>query len=281
MIEGHGRAAQTQGACDIRAAHRGGGGRGSQPDRARRRRLHVQPLANSHAAYYPFLLVGVKVAAALALAALLARATRARAAAEPPSGSSPRSATATRARAAPAAASLVPGLARVVRRHLDRLPAARRHRGASPPDAGRSSLRGCTPTHFPSSRILSVARRVRVAARALAARHRGSRGAHVRARPPHPHRALSCHGPRASRPTDDTRAAPALRPRVRVAAASARRLTRGSVRGPAGRRLRSICEGGTWKHRSFVRIRRPHAAAQPRARHAVSLVGPATVAAAG
>jgi len=44
-------------------------------------RLHVQPLANSSADYYPFLLVGVKVLCAVALAALLARATRARAAA--------------------------------------------------------------------------------------------------------------------------------------------------------------------------------------------------------
>jgi hypothetical protein len=45
-------------------------------------RLHVHPLANSTADYYPFLLVGVKVVCALALAALLARATRARAAAD-------------------------------------------------------------------------------------------------------------------------------------------------------------------------------------------------------
>jgi len=44
-------------------------------------RLHVRPLANSGADYYPFLLVGVKIVGALALAALLARATRARAAA--------------------------------------------------------------------------------------------------------------------------------------------------------------------------------------------------------
>jgi hypothetical protein len=43
------------------------------------RRLHVMPLAPSHASYYPFLLVGVKVAAALALAALLARIMRLRA----------------------------------------------------------------------------------------------------------------------------------------------------------------------------------------------------------
>ena len=43
-------------------------------------RLHVRPLANSGADYYPFLLVGVKVVGALALAALLARVTRARAA---------------------------------------------------------------------------------------------------------------------------------------------------------------------------------------------------------
>jgi hypothetical protein len=43
------------------------------------RRLHVMPLAPSHASYYPFLLVAVKVAAALALAALLARMTRLRA----------------------------------------------------------------------------------------------------------------------------------------------------------------------------------------------------------
>jgi hypothetical protein len=45
-------------------------------------RLHVEPVANTSASYYPFLLVGVKIAAALGLAALLARATRARAAAD-------------------------------------------------------------------------------------------------------------------------------------------------------------------------------------------------------
>ena len=45
-------------------------------------RLHVRPLANSGADYYPFLLVGAKIFCALALAALLARATRARAAAD-------------------------------------------------------------------------------------------------------------------------------------------------------------------------------------------------------
>jgi hypothetical protein len=43
--------------------------------------LHVEPLANRDTSYYPVLLVGVKIAAALGLAALLARATRARAAA--------------------------------------------------------------------------------------------------------------------------------------------------------------------------------------------------------
>jgi len=46
------------------------------------RAFHVQPLANSGTSYYPFLLVGVKVAGALALAALLARGTRAWAAAD-------------------------------------------------------------------------------------------------------------------------------------------------------------------------------------------------------
>jgi|SRR5471030_76071 len=46
------------------------------------RALHVAPLANSSAAYYPFLLVAVKVVTALALAALLARAIRARATAD-------------------------------------------------------------------------------------------------------------------------------------------------------------------------------------------------------
>jgi hypothetical protein len=45
------------------------------------RALHVTPLANSHAAYYPFLLVAVKSVTALALAALLARAIRAHASA--------------------------------------------------------------------------------------------------------------------------------------------------------------------------------------------------------
>jgi hypothetical protein len=45
-------------------------------------RVHVEPLANSSAHYYPFLLMGVKIFCALALAALLARATRARAAAD-------------------------------------------------------------------------------------------------------------------------------------------------------------------------------------------------------
>jgi hypothetical protein len=46
------------------------------------RALHVAPLANSHAAYYPVLLVTLKAVAALALAALLARAVRARATAD-------------------------------------------------------------------------------------------------------------------------------------------------------------------------------------------------------
>jgi hypothetical protein len=45
------------------------------------RALHVQPLAPSGASYYPFLLVGVKIAASLACAGLLVRATRAWAAA--------------------------------------------------------------------------------------------------------------------------------------------------------------------------------------------------------
>jgi hypothetical protein len=44
--------------------------------------LHVEPLANSGTSYYPFLLVGVKIAGALALALLLARVTRVRAGAE-------------------------------------------------------------------------------------------------------------------------------------------------------------------------------------------------------
>lgn len=44
--------------------------------------LHVAPLAPSDASYYPLLLVGVKIAGALACAALLARATRAWAAAD-------------------------------------------------------------------------------------------------------------------------------------------------------------------------------------------------------
>ncbi len=42
--------------------------------------LHVVPLASSHASYYPFLLVAVKVVCALALAALAARMLRLRAA---------------------------------------------------------------------------------------------------------------------------------------------------------------------------------------------------------
>ena len=43
------------------------------------RALHVAPLANSGADYYPFLLIAVKAVTALALAALLVRAIRARA----------------------------------------------------------------------------------------------------------------------------------------------------------------------------------------------------------
>jgi hypothetical protein len=43
------------------------------------RRLHVMPLASSSTSYYPFLLVAVKVAAAIGLAALLARIMRLRA----------------------------------------------------------------------------------------------------------------------------------------------------------------------------------------------------------
>src|SRR5947209_4966201 len=46
------------------------------------RALHVRPLAPSGADYYPFLLVAVKIVAALALAALLARLIRAHASAE-------------------------------------------------------------------------------------------------------------------------------------------------------------------------------------------------------
>jgi hypothetical protein len=45
------------------------------------RALHVAPLARTDTSYYPFLLLGVKVAGALLLAALAARAVRARAAA--------------------------------------------------------------------------------------------------------------------------------------------------------------------------------------------------------
>src|SRR5579875_1451524 len=43
------------------------------------RALHVRALAPRDASYYPFLLVGVKIVAALALAVLLARFLRARA----------------------------------------------------------------------------------------------------------------------------------------------------------------------------------------------------------
>ncbi len=46
------------------------------------RALHVAPLARTDASYYPFLLVGVKVAGALTLAALVARGLRAWAAAD-------------------------------------------------------------------------------------------------------------------------------------------------------------------------------------------------------
>jgi hypothetical protein len=46
------------------------------------RALHLRPLASPDASYYPWLLVGVKIAGAIVLAALLARGTRALAAAE-------------------------------------------------------------------------------------------------------------------------------------------------------------------------------------------------------
>ena len=46
------------------------------------RALHVAPLAPSGASYYPFLLAGAKIVAALVLAALLARLMRGRAAAD-------------------------------------------------------------------------------------------------------------------------------------------------------------------------------------------------------
>jgi hypothetical protein len=55
-----------------------GDGATSRIDRA----LHVAPLAPSSASYYPFLLAGAKIVAALVLAALLARLMRGRAAAE-------------------------------------------------------------------------------------------------------------------------------------------------------------------------------------------------------
>ncbi len=190
------------------------------------RRLHVMPLASSSASYYPFLLVGVKVAAAIGLAALLARITRLRATRE-------------------AGERLLEAAGHHSTRRLPRL------RTTLSPRAWWASF-GCTSVAYlvqmnttrMSDRHLPVfapwlhacgttdvrhaggRRRAHLGSSVLAARRRGIRLRHARSRPPNP---LVGAASRAE-PFNAGRRAPAspsLRSLARLEASSAHGLTQG------------------------------------------------------
>ena len=142
--------------------------------------LHVEPLANSGTNYYPFLLVGVKIAGALALALLLARVTRVRAGAE--AGERLLAALGHAARAAPP--RLRPGLSP---RSLARLVCGDLvvylvHIDAEGIASGRWPLLApwLHTYALPVFAVLSVVVAVVWALHALARRRRGATRAHVR-----------------------------------------------------------------------------------------------------
>ena len=205
--------------CRTRAHRRSSTGRST----SRRSRRRATP-------YYPFLLVGVKVL----VGARGRRRSRGGSSARtrprlPASGCSRRSATRRRPRAAARVCGSRRGSgSRSFARDLALVPRADRRRARSRRAAGRCSRRGCTPTRCPSSRCSSVLRRDRLGGGPrLARRRRGLRRRDVRARASAILRAGAAARPGARRPTADARAAPPLRARLRVAPASAPRLTRG------------------------------------------------------
>ena len=179
------------------------------------RAFHVAPLAPTGASYYPFLLVAVKIVAALALAALLARGgprlgcrRRRGAAARLPS------ATARAPRATLPAWAVAARLARRVRRYLARVSRARRRRGGAQPAVGRCSRRGSTPTRYRSSPSWRCSSRAPGGSPAGSTTSRTT-PQHDRACPAHPHRAFRAAGLRSHAPPTTTRSASPLRPRVR------------------------------------------------------------------
>ena len=144
------------------------------------RALHVAPLANSHAAYYPFLLVALKVVTALALAALLARAVRARATAD--AGGRLLHAVGHRdhVRAPRLRATLSPRIWFASFAATSPSTSSRPTSKGPRPAAGRSSRRGCTPTRCRSSRRSPSSSRSRGASRAGSTTSRTSPNARSR-----------------------------------------------------------------------------------------------------
>ncbi len=190
-------------------------------------RVRVEPLATPMAPYYPFLLAGVRVLAALALAAVAWRLVRAHAAAS--AGEAflrtvgERPVPVAEAAAEADAASL----ARVVRRDLALVPRPERRRAAL--GGPLAAVRAVAPHVLaPGLRgALGAARRGVERRPQLDRRGRALHRRHVRARMPGAPPGSRVGAPDAAvrRP----RAASPVRRRVRVAAAASSRLTRGMV----------------------------------------------------
>ena len=111
----------------------------------------VRPRVAPVASYYPFLLAGIRIAAALALAAVAWRLVRAQLAAS--AGES----TAARPRPSPSGRAAAPGLGHAaalaggLRRHRPLVPDPERRRARLRRRVGRCSRRGSTPTRCRSS----------------------------------------------------------------------------------------------------------------------------------
>ena len=170
------------------------------------RRLHVMPLTSSSASYYPFLLVAVKVAAAIGLP----RSSReSRASRNPRGGRTLLMPPATTARAGLPrfrTTSVPACLVGVVRLQLGRLSRADEH-GT---DDGQASPRFCALAPHVCAADVRRARgcgRVRSGVSFLAARRRGIRLRHSRSRPPDP-----LLGPSRAEPFTAGRRAPAAPP---------------------------------------------------------------------
>ena len=227
--------------------------------------------------YYPFLLAGVRVA----------RGARARAASPGASCGrtrprSPRERLLGSDRAAPRRRAAAPAAALAAA--LARSRSARPRSGTSLQNDADAARRGPLAAARAVAAHLRAAglRRARDPARdrlgrgpRLARRGRGLRRGDLRARLPHPARRAGS-GPSPPAASRRPRAAPPVRPRLRVAAASTPRLTRGASHRPrvvvSSRRLEG--EGGNTS--SSHADRRPRPTAHPRAR-AISLLGPLTV----